>query len=174
MAKQDAGRATAGDVWIETGLVSVNSGHVQFAERRFDRFCYAAAMADCLPPGWPEAVAPPGSEGWEATAVAWLLDLAPRYRQYEMMRRYPVILAYIARHHVHGGLAGAREGYRTIRAELVEQVPPHAVDAALKAYRAEGRRLAAIERAVDLVERALRGEDLTYGRDLRIGLARSW
>ena len=120
-------------------------------------------MADDLPPGWPDQVAPPGSEGWEATAIAWLLDLAPRYRQYEIVRRYPVILAYIARHHIHGSLEGARQGYRTIRAELVEQVPPHAVDAALKAYRAEGRRLAATERAVDLVERALRGETLTHG-----------
>src|SRR5262249_45467158 len=83
------------------------------AERRFDRSCYAAAMADYLPSGWPEAVAPPGSEGWEATAVARLLDLAPRYRQYEITRRYPVILAYIARHHIHGSLEGAREGYRT-------------------------------------------------------------
>jgi hypothetical protein len=28
-----------------------------------------------------------------------------------------------------GSLEGARQGYRTIRAELVELVPPHAVDA---------------------------------------------
>jgi hypothetical protein len=35
-----------------------------------------------------------------------------------------------------------------------EHAPPHAVDAALKAYRDEGRRLAATERGVDLVERA--------------------
>ena len=115
-------------------------------------------MADYLPPGWPDAVGPPGSEGWEATAVAWLLDLVPRYRQHEVVCRYPVILAYVARHHIHGSLAGAREGYRTIRTELAEQVPPHAADAALKAYRTEGRRLAATERAVDLVERALLGE----------------
>jgi hypothetical protein len=37
---------------------------------------------------------------------------------------------------------------------LSELAPPHALDAALKAYRIEGRRLAAAERAVDLVERA--------------------
>jgi|SRR5690348_784865 hypothetical protein len=45
-------------------------------------------------------------------------------------------------------------------AEL-EHVPPHAVDAILRAYRYEGRRLAATERAVDLVELALRGESVT-------------
>jgi hypothetical protein len=55
-------------------------------------------------------------------------------------------------------LEGVRDGYRTIRAELAEQAPPHAVDATLKAYRTEGRRLAATEQAVELVERALRGE----------------
>jgi len=123
-------------------------------------------MADDLPPGWPEAVAPPGSEGWEATAVAWLLDLTPRYRQHETVCRYPVILAYIVRHHIHGGLEGAREGYRAIRAELIDQAPPHAVDAALKPYRTEGRRLAGTEQAVELVERALRGEVLASERDL--------
>lgn len=44
------------------------------------------------------------------------------------------------------------------RSELGELVPPHAIDAALRAWRAEGERLAATACAVDLVERALRGE----------------
>ena len=114
-------------------------------------------MAQYVPPGWPEGVRPPGSDEWEATAVAWLLDLAPEYRQYEMVSRHPVILASIARHLIHGSVEGAREGYGTVRTELGEHAPPHAVDAALKAYRAEGRRLAAIEQAVALVEQALRG-----------------
>jgi hypothetical protein len=57
-----------------------------------------------------------------------------------------------------GSVEGAREGYRTVR---TEHAPPHAVDVALRAYRAEGRRLAATERAVDLVERALCGGPYT-------------
>jgi hypothetical protein len=109
-----------------------------------------------VPPGWPEEVQPPGSDGWEATAVAWLLDVVPEYRAYKMVRRHPVILASIAHHLVHGSVEGAREGYRTVRTELAKHAPPHAVDAALDAYRYEGRRLAARERAVKLVERALR------------------
>jgi hypothetical protein len=113
-------------------------------------------MARNVPSGWPEQVQPPGSDGWEATAVAWLLDLVPEYRAYKMVRRHPVILASIAHHLIRGGVEGAREGYRTVRTELAEHAPPHAVDAALDAYRFEGRRLAATERAVDLVERALR------------------
>jgi hypothetical protein len=44
-----------------------------------------------------------------------------------------------------------------VSAELAEGAPPHALDAALKACRVEGRRLAATGRAVGLVERALRG-----------------
>ena len=81
----------------------------------------------------------------------------PQYRQYDVLRRHPVILAFMARHLLRGSIEGARQAYRTVRAELAEQAPPHAMDAALRAYRDEGRRLVAAERSVDLVERALRG-----------------
>jgi hypothetical protein len=124
---------------------------------QFDLSWYGAMMVRNMPLGWPQDVQPPGSAGWEATAVTWLLDLVPEYRQYDMVCRHPVLLASIARHLVHGSVEGAREGYRTVRTELAEHAPPHAVDVALRAYRSEGRRLAATERAVDLVERALRG-----------------
>jgi hypothetical protein len=108
------------------------------------------------PASWPEAVDPPGSEDWEDSAVTWLLDLAPDLRGHTAVRRHPIILASMGRHIVTGSLEGARQGYRTVRTELGEAVPPHAVDAALKAYRDEGRRLAAAVRAVELVERELR------------------
>jgi hypothetical protein len=62
--------------------------------------------------------------------------------------------------HYRAAVEGARDGYRTARTELGEAVPPHAVDAALTAYRDEGRRLAAAAKAAALVERALRGEAL--------------
>ena len=121
--------------------------------------CYRRAVADVhLPAGWPEAVAPPGSQDWEASAVEFLLDLVPEYRVYPVMRRHPVVLASIARHTVAGAVEGTRQGYRTARTELGEAVPPHVVDAALLAYRDEGRRLAAALRAAGLLERALRGE----------------
>ena len=58
-----------------------------------------------MPAGWPPEVNPPGSEGWETTAAAWLLDLVPEYR-------HPVILAYIARHVIAGAVEAARQGYR--------------------------------------------------------------
>ena len=119
-------------------------------------------MAAYLPPGWPTGVHPPGSDDFEATAVAWLLEIVPPdYRLHGVLRRHPVALAAMARHHTSACVEGARAGYRTVRTELAEELPPHAVDAVLTAYRTEGRRLAAIARAVALVERAIRGEVFT-------------
>ena len=104
-------------------------------------------------------MAPPGAEDWERSA-AWLLDFVPYLRTHTVARRHPVALAAIARHLLAGSPEGARQGYHTARSELGEQVPPHAIDAALTVYRNEGRRLAAAVRAAELVERALSGEPL--------------
>lgn len=119
-------------------------------------------MAAYMPPGWPTGVHPPGSAEFEATAVAWLLDVVPPdYRLHGVLRRHPVALAAMARHHTAACVEGARQGYRSARTELGEALPPHAVDAVLDAYRTEGRRLAATARAAELIERALRGETFT-------------
>jgi hypothetical protein len=119
-------------------------------------------MAAYIPPGWPTGVHPPGSDDFEVTAVAWLLDVVPPdYRLHGVLRRYPAALAAMARHHTAACVEGARQGYRTARTELGEALPPHAIDAVLAAYRTEGRRLAATARAAILVERALRGEKFT-------------
>src|SRR5438034_966759 len=56
---------------------------------------------------------------------------------------------------------GAPQGYRTARTELAGALSPHAIDTVLAAYRKEGARLAATAEAVELVERALRGEVFT-------------
>ncbi len=120
-------------------------------------------MAACIPSAWPSAVSTPDSEDWESSAAAWLLDLLPEYREHPQVCRYPVVLASIARHTLRGALEGARDGYRTVRTELGARVPPNAMDAALEAYRAEGRRLAAVVDAIDLVERALHGETFRPG-----------
>jgi hypothetical protein len=89
-----------------------------------------------------------------------LLDiLPPEFRQYSVLQRYPAALAVMARHYTAAMVEGARAGYRTARTELAEQVPPHAVDELLKAYRAEGFRLATNARGVVLVEQALRGKE---------------
>jgi len=116
-------------------------------------------MAAYLPPGWPAGVHPPGSERFEQTAVAWLLDVVPPdYRLHGVLARHPVALAVMARHHVTACVEGARQGYRTARAELGGQLPPGGVEAILAVYRSEGTRLAQTARSVELVGRALRGE----------------
>jgi hypothetical protein len=119
-------------------------------------------MAAYVPPGWPSGVHPPGSEDFERTAQAWLLDVVPPdYRLHGVLRRYPLALAAMAAHHTKACVAGAREGYRNARTEVGGALPPHALEALLAAYRAEGRRLVAAAQAVDLVARALRGEVFT-------------
>lgn len=116
-------------------------------------------MAVYLPPGWPAGVLPPGSDGFERTAVAWLLDVVPPdYRLHGVLRRHPLALATLARYHVAACVEGARQGYRTARTDLGGRLPPPGVDAVLAAYRSEGSRLVATARAVDLILRALRGE----------------
>ena len=119
-------------------------------------------MGAYIPPGWPAGVHPPGSEDFESTAVGWLLDVVPPdYRLHGVLRRYPVALAALARYHSKACVEGARQGYRTARTELAGVLPPHAIETVLAAYRKEGARLAATAEAVDLVERALRGEEFT-------------
>jgi len=116
-------------------------------------------MAAYVPPGWPSGVHPPGSEDFERTAQAWLLDVVPPdYRLHGVLRRYPLTLATMAAHHARACVAGAREGYRNARTEVGDALPPHGLDALLAAYQAEGRRLVGTARAVNLVARALRGE----------------
>ena len=116
-------------------------------------------MSVYLPPDWPAEVFPPGSEDFEASAVASQLNvLPPDYRRHPVLRRYPATLAAVARHHAQVCVEGARRCYRTARAELEVSLPPHAVDGALAAYRKEGLALAATARSVELVERAVRGQ----------------
>lgn len=116
-------------------------------------------VAVYLPQGWPAGVHPPGSPDFERTAVAWLLEVVPPdYRLHGVLIRHPVALAALARHHLAACVTGARDGYRCARTELAGALPPAGITAVLAAYQAEGRRLVATARAVDLVGRALRGE----------------
>jgi hypothetical protein len=116
-------------------------------------------MRSYVPAGWPASVHPPGSDHFEASAVAWLLDvLPPGDREQGRVQRYPIGLAVIARHHAEAWVAGARQGYRAIRAELRTCLPAEQVDEVLAVYGVEGVRLVTTARSIDLVERALRGD----------------
>jgi len=116
-------------------------------------------MPDLVPPGWPSEVLPPQAPEWERSAVGWLFDLCPPdYRAHDVLRRHPVVLARFADGHVASAVSAARDGLRTLRAELKGVVPPDAVEAAIGAYDREGRRLVRTGRQIALVEAALRGE----------------
>jgi hypothetical protein len=122
-------------------------------------FRYADVVSSYVPPGWPAGVHPPGSEEFERSAIAWLLEVVPSdYLLHGVLRRHPIALAMLARHHLNACVAGARNGYRTARTELTPHLPPSAVEAVLDAYRSEGQRLAAAALAADLIDRALNGE----------------
>jgi hypothetical protein len=116
-------------------------------------------MSATLPPHWPAAVHPPGTDDWEATAVGWLLDVVPGdYRAYDVLRRHPVVLSRFAAGHVTASLEAARKGWRTLRHDLGKQLTPETMEAAMTAYEREGARLAELARQVEVVDQALHGK----------------
>lgn len=118
-----------------------------------------AARPPALPPGWPPQVRPPGAPEWERSALGWLFDQCPPdYRGYDVLRRHPLVLARFAAVSLDAAVAAAADGLHTMRAELRDRVAPEVVEAAVGALELEAHRLRAARRAVDLVERALRGE----------------
>jgi hypothetical protein len=111
-----------------------------------------------LPPGWPPAVRPPGSPDWERTAVEWLLDLCPAdYRGYPVLRRHPLALAALARHHVRGAWRACGEALAGVRAELSGDLDARTLEEVLETLDLERARLVAAGRAIGLVDDALRG-----------------
>lgn len=117
-----------------------------------------AAVSVELPPHWPARVRPPDAPDWELSATSWLYDLVPAdYRAYDVLRRYPMLLARMAGEHLTAELEAARTGWRTLRYDLRDTLPPEAIEAAMLAYEREGRRLADLTRAVAVVAQALHG-----------------
>lgn len=111
-----------------------------------------------VPPGWPDAVRPPGAPDWEATAAAFLLDCCPsEYRSYLVLRRHPVVLARFAAEFVEGQLTASKAGLAGVRSDLVDYVATEVVQTATEAWQAETARLVRVRRAVALIEEALRG-----------------
>jgi hypothetical protein len=82
-----------------------------------------------------------------------LLDLLPEYRQYTMVCRHPIILASITRHLIRGSVDGAATD-----TGLSGPNSPSMLRRTPLMLRSRPIALAAAVRAVDLMERALRGE----------------
>ena len=113
-----------------------------------------------VPPGWPREVLPPAVEGWEESAVAWMLDYGPSERRlegYETLRHHPLFMAWFFRQLSAADLAAARESWRALRA--AQDVPdPEQHTAQLQGLTRIGRGLRDRAQAAELLERAMRGE----------------
>jgi hypothetical protein len=124
------------------------------------RFEYTLSVSGSAyaPPGWPSQVRPPGAPGWEATAIAYLLDCCPAdFRAYRVLRNHPVVLAQFATRFVNGQHEASQQGLAEVRTSLSEYVEPDVVEAAAEAWLEQGARLARTRRAVALLDEALRG-----------------
>src|SRR4029453_3511236 len=94
----------------------------RYAGRRFE---YDPSMNTpaYVPPGWPSQVRPPGAPGWEATAIAYLLDCCPAdFRAYPVLPNHPVVLAQFATHFVNGQQEASQRGLADLRTSLSEYV----------------------------------------------------
>lgn len=61
------------------------------------------------PAAWPQQVLPPDVEGWEQSAVDWLLDYGdPQWRIDPVLRTQPVLLARFALSRARGHVTPAR------------------------------------------------------------------
>ena len=110
------------------------------------------------PPGWPPSVRPPDAPRWEDTAVGWLLDQCPpEYRQYDGLRRHPVVLARFAAFHVEASIQAAQRGISEARVNLRDVLPTEVVEGAIGMWEREGARLLTVRRAVGLIDEAFRG-----------------
>ena len=115
-------------------------------------------MSVYLPHDWPAEVLPPGSEDFESTAGGAAGHPAARLSQ--APNAAPVspsagIYCPPSCTCLRGGRAAELPDCPL---ELGMALPPHAVDGVLAAYKKEGFALAATARAVELVERATKGE----------------
>ncbi|MHA6511898.1 hypothetical protein [Tessaracoccus sp. Z1128] len=110
-----------------------------------------------VPPGWPGAVRPPGSQGWLASAEGFLLDCCPsEYRGYQVLRRHPVVLARLTQEFVASQLVATRTGLTGLRSSLAGVVDAATADQAAAVLQQEEARLVRVARGVDLVNQALR------------------
>jgi hypothetical protein len=82
----------------------------------------------------------------------------PDYRGYDVFRRFPVVLAHVAKGCLAAAVEAAETGVRTVRHDLRGVVDQQTVDEAVAAYEHERHRLRKAGVGADLIWRALRGE----------------
>ena len=111
-----------------------------------------------VPPGWPAEVPPPDAPGWERRATGWLFDLCPAdLRAHDVLKRHPIVLAYVAVGQIDGALGGLQAAVASARADLRDDVSPSVITEVIDALQREQASLEAARRSVRLVAEALRG-----------------
>ena len=111
-----------------------------------------------VPPGWPAEVPPPDDPGWERRATGWLFDLCPAdLRAHDVLKRHPIVLAYVAVGQIDGALGGLQAAVASARADLRDDVAPSVITEVIDALQREQASLEAARRSVRLVAEALRG-----------------
>lgn len=101
---------------------------------------------------------PAGVDGWEESAVRWMLDLCPpEFRGYSGLRRHPAVLARFTALHVEAMQAAARRGLSEGRTALRDVAEADVIAKSLATWELELARLVGLRRAVALVEDAVRG-----------------
>ncbi|MHB2023986.1 MAG: hypothetical protein ACYCO3_11750 [Mycobacteriales bacterium] len=106
---------------------------------------------------WPAELRPPGSTGWQSSAVEFLFDCCPAdYRSYELLRRHPVVLAYLARAQTAAAEQATVRALAGARSALADVVAPEVLEAAIGVCELEVRRLAELATAVAAIGAAFR------------------
>jgi hypothetical protein len=115
-------------------------------------------VTGALPPGWPVGVHPPGTDGFQRSAVGWLYDhCPPDLRADAVLRRHPVALARLAAACQRSAEQALRAELRTVRSELTDTLGLAAVTELVELYAREADRAATAARAAALLEQALGG-----------------
>lgn len=100
--------------------------------------------------------------------MTWLLDQAPpEFRGYPVLRRHPLVLAWLTGQHVAAGRTATQRAVSTARADLTEGLPPGAVEDVVAVLDHELARFARLHREVRLVWQAVHRE--TANRAARDG-----
>jgi hypothetical protein len=111
-----------------------------------------------IPPGWPSDVPLPSADDWLVRASSWLLDQLPgEYREFEVARRHPVLLARLALLQVRAETNAVRLLVAKVRVDMKEMLTPEATASAVEMLEKRLVTLASLERQVTLVGEAIEG-----------------
>ena len=99
---------------------------------------------------------PPTVDDWLVRGTNWLFDQLPgEYREYEIARRYPILLARLALLQVRAEIGALRLLLARIRVDLRDLLTPVATNSAIEMLEKRLAILAALEREVTLVGDAI-------------------